>query len=37
MSARHLMPFGAALWAGDPVRPGCSDDGEFHGPFCLWR
>jgi hypothetical protein len=37
MAARHLVPFGAAQRAGDAVRPGCGDDGEFHGAFCLWR
>jgi hypothetical protein len=37
VAARHLVPFRAALRAGDPVGAGCGDDGEFHGPFCLLR
>jgi len=37
VAARHLVPFRAALGAGDPVGAGCSDDGEFHGSFCLLR
>jgi hypothetical protein len=28
--ARHLMPLGAALRAGDPGRSGCGDGEEFH-------
>jgi hypothetical protein len=32
MAARHLVPFGPTLRAGDPVRIGFGDDGEFHGP-----
>jgi hypothetical protein len=36
MAARHLVPFGAALRAGDPVRLGCGDNGELHGRFSLW-
>ncbi|HWW96236.1 MAG TPA: hypothetical protein VNY74_00990 [Edaphobacter sp.] len=35
VTARHLVPLGAALRAGDPVCMGCGDDGDFHGP-CLW-
>jgi hypothetical protein len=31
VAARHLVPFGAALWADDPARAECSADGEFHG------
>jgi hypothetical protein len=32
---RHLMPLGAALRAGNPVRTGCGDGEEFHGPVPL--
>ena len=32
---RHLMPLGEALGAGDPVRTGCGDGEEFHGPVPL--
>jgi hypothetical protein len=32
---RHLMPLGAALQAGNPVRTGCGDGEEFHGPMPL--
>jgi hypothetical protein len=35
MTARHLVPFGAALRIGDPVGAGCGDDGDFHGPVPL--
>ena len=35
MATRHLVPFGAALRAGDPVSTGCGDDEEFHGALCL--
>ena len=35
VAARHLVPFGAALRAGDPVRADCGDDGEFHEPLPL--
>ena len=35
MAARHLVPFGAALRAGDPVGAGCGDDGDFHGDLPL--
>ena len=35
VAARHLVPFGAALRAGDPVRTGCGDDREFHGHLPL--
>ena len=35
VAARHLVPFGAALRAGDPVGAGCGDDGDFHGPLPL--
>ena len=37
VAARHLVPFGAALRACDPVCMGCGDDGDSHRPFCLWR
>ena len=30
VTARHLVPLGTALGAGDPIRTGC-DDGVFHG------
>jgi len=35
MTARHLVPFRAALRAGDPRGTGCGDDGEFHWPLPL--
>ena len=36
MAARHLVPFGAALRACDPVSTSCSNDGEFHGALSLF-
>ena len=35
MAAWHLVPFGAALRAGNPVGAGCGDDGDFHGHLPL--
>jgi hypothetical protein len=35
VAARHLVPLGAVLRAGGPVRAGCGDGGEFHGPLPL--
>jgi hypothetical protein len=36
MAARHLVPFGAALRACDPVSTSCGYEREFHGALCLW-
>jgi hypothetical protein len=35
MAARHLVALRAALRAGDPMRTGCGDDGDFHWPVPL--
>jgi hypothetical protein len=35
VASRHLVPFGAALFACDPVNAGCGYDGDFHGALCL--
>jgi len=35
VAARHLVPFGAALRACEPMRAGCGDHGDFHGAVPL--